>query len=592
VSLFSSILALWVWLLAGPAGSLSRPAQVAFVRANVVPMDADRVLKDQTVVVSGGRIVTLGPTGKTPVPKDATVIDARGGFLSPGLADMHVHVYTPEELTLYAVNGVTTIFNLNGRPLYLEWRRRIASGELLGPAIYTTGPMIDRPRSPEAAVEEVDRIAAAGYDGIKIYNQAGAKEYGALTAEARKKGLVLVGHVAREPGFEATLAAGQSIAHAEEYVYTFFHDDPKSDGLVPPFDALKIPKAVAMTKEAGISVIPTLVAFRNIVRQATDVRKYLKDPSLAYVAPSMREKLEPARNTYANRFDPVVVPGLAVSYEFQRQLVKSLHAGGVPILAGTDASWLGVPGFSLIEEIEIFQDLGFTPYAAIRTATVDPARLLGKEDEFGTIAAGQRADLILTRENPLEDVSRLKNPAGVMVAGRWISEEERNRLLRGVPESYRKTMAELLRDVESDPGAVAAYLRANDPLGEIGSAVLVEIAVSRGPEALTKTLGSIRRSDPQSPLVREEALNELGYALLGRKQTEAAIEVFRLNTELYPKSGNTWDSLAETYLANGQEERGRQLYAKALEVEPEYPNAKAAREIVRGAEARSEPPAD
>ncbi len=553
----------------------------AFVHANVVPMDSDRVLRDQTVVVSGGRIAAMGPTATNPVPEGARVVDARGGYLSPGLADMHVHIYTPQELTLYVANGVTTVFNLSGRPQYLEWRRRIADGALLGPAIYTTGPILDRPRSPEAAVEEVDRIAAAGYDGIKIYNQVGAKEYPALTAEARKKGLVLVGHVAREPGFAATLAAGQSIAHAEEYVYTFFReDDPKSNTLVPPFDALKIPKAVAMTKEAGISVIPTLVAFRNIVRQATDVREYLKDPNLAYMAPSMREKLEPARNTYANRFDPVVIPGLAVSYEFQRQLVKALHAGGVPILAGTDAAWLGAPGFCLIEEIEIFQDLGFTPYAALKTATVDPARLLGKEKDFGTIAAGKRADLILTRENPLEDVRRLRNPAGVMVAGRWIAEEERKRLLRGVPESYRETMNELLRDAESDPRALDAYLRENDPLGEVGSAVLASVAASRSPEALTTMLEKIRKSDPQSPLVREEAVNELGYALLGRKQTEAAIAVFRLNTDLYPKSGNSWDSLAETYLATGQPELGRQLYGKALEVEPEYPNAKAAREIV------------
>jgi tetratricopeptide (TPR) repeat protein len=552
----------------------------AFVHANVVPMDSDRVLRDQTVVVSGGRIAAVGPAAQTAVPKGAKVVDALGGYLSPGLADMHVHVYTPQELTLYVVNGVTTVFNLNGRPQYLEWRRRIADGRLLGPAIYSTGPTFDRPRSTEAAVEDVDKIAAAGYDGIKIYNQVGAAEYPALTAEARKKGLVLVGHVAREPGFAATLAAGQSIAHAEEYVYTFFHDDPSRNEVVHPLDTARIPKAVSMTREAGISVIPTLVAFRNIVRQATDVRKYLKDPNLAYMAPSMREKLEPARNTYANRFDPELIPGLAVSYEFQRQLVKALHEGGVPILAGTDASWLGVPGFCLLEELEIFQELGFTPYDAIKTATLGPARLLGKQSEFGTIAAGKRADLILSRENPLEDVRRLREPAGVMVAGRWIPQEERRRLLQGIPADYRRTMTGLAKDAESDPRALDAYLRANDPLGEVGSALLTSLAETRGPEALTEMLEGIRRSDPQSPLVREEAVNELGYALLGRKQTDAAIAVFRLNTDLYPKSGNTWDSLAETYLGSGQEEVGRQLYAKALEVEPEYPNAKAAREIV------------
>jgi hypothetical protein len=269
-----------------------------------------------------------------------------------------------------------------------------------------------------------------------------------------------------------------------------------------------------------------------------------------------------------------------VSYEFQRQLVKALHAGGVPILAGTDAAWLGVPGFCLIEEIEIFQDLGFTPYAAIRTATVDPARLLGKEKEFGTIAAGRRADLVLTRENPLEDVRRLRNPAGVMAAGRWLPEDERTRLLQGVPESYRTTMSRLVRDAEADPRALAAYLSANDPLGEVGNGILSSVLDTRGPAGLAKMLDGVRRTNPKSPLISEETINEFGYALLGRKQTDAAIAVLQLNTEMYPKSGNTWDSLAEACMSAGQTERGRQLYARALEAEPDYPNAKAAREIV------------
>ena len=155
-------------------------------------------------------------------------------------------------------------------------------------------------------------------------------------------------------------------------------------------------------------------------------------------------------------------------------------------------------------------------------------------------------------------------------------------MLQAIPASYRKTLAELGRDAETSPRALDAYLRANDPLGEIGGAVLGGVAASRGPQALTGMLEAIRRSDPDSPLVREEAINELGYSFLGDKQTETAIALFRLNTEMYPKSGNAWDSLAEAYTASGLKELGRQTYAKALEVEPNYQNAKAAREIVEG----------
>ncbi len=327
-------------------------------------------------------------------------------------------------------------------------------------------------------------------------------------------------------------------------------------------------------------MIPTLVAFHNILRQAEDVKAYLRDPNLAYMPPFMRAQLEPAVNTYANRWAEEKVPGLAVSYEFQRQLVKALHRGGVPILAGTDASWLGVPGFSLIEEIENFQELGFTPYAALKTATVDPAKFLRKDGEFGTIAVGKRADLILTRENPLEDVRRLRGLVGVMAGGRWIPQGQRRRLLDGLPAAYRDTLARLTKDAEANPRALDAYLAANDPFGEIGGAVLASVASSRGPDGLVALLRGVRKTDPGSPLLREEAVNQLGYMLAGKKETDAAIAVFRLNTELYPASGNTYDSLAETYLAAGNTDLARRYYARALEVQPDYPNAKAARELL------------
>jgi tetratricopeptide (TPR) repeat protein len=570
-------------LLLSPAAYTAEPGgprPVVFVHANLVPMDADHVLRDQTVVVSDGRIREIGPAARIAAPDGALVVDAAGRFLSPGLADMHVHLYTPQELGLYLVKGVTSVFNLDGRPPHLFWRREIAAGRLEGPAIYSAGPTFNHPYSPEEAVAEVDRQAAAGYDAIKIYNQVGAAEYPALTAEAHRKGLVLVGHVPREPGFAATLAAGQSIAHAEEYVYTFFNDDPDpANEVVHPLDTMKIPQAVAMTKKAGVSVIPTLVAFHNIVRQATDVQAYLRDPNLAYMAPTMRAQLEPARNTYANRWPEERLAGLAVSYEFQRQLVKALHRGGVPILAGTDATWLGVPGFSLIEEIENFQDIGFTPYEAMSTATVDAARLLRREGEFGRIAPGMRADLVLTARNPLEDVRNLRSIEGVMANGRWMPESDCREKLRSLPEAYREDLALRTRQAASDLPALNAYLSSNDPLGIVSSAVVTGLIASQGAGEGIALLRRMHETNPSSPMVSEEAVNQLGYDLLG-KQLATAIEIFELNTVFYPKSGNAYDSLAEAYLAAGKKDEARKCYAKALEVQPDYPNAKAARAIV------------
>ncbi|HYK41526.1 MAG TPA: amidohydrolase family protein, partial [Thermoanaerobaculia bacterium] len=421
----------------------------------------------------------------------------------------------------------------------------------------------------------------AGYDAVKIYNQVSKAEYAALTAEARKKKLVLVGHVAREPGFAATLAAGQSIAHAEEFFYTFFNDGPHPEREIDhPLDEKKIPKAVALTREAGIFVIPTLVAFHNIVRQATALPEYLRNPDLAFLSPAQRRQLEPERNTYANRFPKEVLPALSIDYEFQRKLVKALHEGGVPIVTGTDVSWLGVPGFSLVEEVENLRDLGFTPFDALKAATSDCARFLKREGEFGTIAPGRRADLVLLRHNPLDDVRNLRGLTGVMVSGRWIPSEERRRLLASIPASYRDGVDSLTRRAETDLPGVEKYLAENDPLGLTASAVLARLAASGGPGRVVEVLRRSHQRNPRSRLTEEETINQLGYQLLAEKQSQTAIEVFRLNTELYPKSGNAFDSLAEAYLGMGNKDLARKFYRRALEVQPGYPNARAAKKLL------------
>jgi tetratricopeptide (TPR) repeat protein len=167
-----------------------------------------------------------------------------------------------------------------------------------------------------------------------------------------------------------------------------------------------------------------------------------------------------------------------------------------------------------------------------------------------------------------------------MVAGRWIDDAERRSLLADVPRSYRASLARLVRMVDTDPAAADRELADNDPLGIVASAVLVDLAARRRTEDFGALLIELHRRSPGSPLTSEEAVNQLGYTLLAAKRPETAVEAFRVNTVLYPASGNSYDSLAETYMHPGREELARQLYAKALEVQPDYPNAKAAREIL------------
>ena len=194
--------------LAADAVKTSAPP-CAFVHANVIPMNEERLLPDQTVVVENGTITQVGPSKTVVIPRGACKIDAKGKFLIPGLADAHVHLLSPNELPLYLANGVTTVFNLDGHPAHLLWRKQIARGEMIGPTIFTTGPIFERARTAEEDVRLVDQQADAGYDGVKVYNPVSKAEYPALIAEAKKRNLLLMGHVARGPDFELTVQSGQ-----------------------------------------------------------------------------------------------------------------------------------------------------------------------------------------------------------------------------------------------------------------------------------------------------------------------------------------------------------------------------------------------
>jgi imidazolonepropionase-like amidohydrolase len=197
---------------------------VAFTNVNVIPMDRELVLHDQTVIVRDGHITAIGPAARVAIPRDAFIVQSRGKYLIPGLADMHTHVFGEKEYLLYVSKGVTTIRNMWGFPSDLEWRTKIAKGEKLGPTIYTAGSIIDgdppqlRGSTAIDKPEEADRIVKAqkeaGYDFIKVYNRLKPDVYDAIVDAANKYAIRVVGHVPRAVGLEHAIARKQaSIEH-------------------------------------------------------------------------------------------------------------------------------------------------------------------------------------------------------------------------------------------------------------------------------------------------------------------------------------------------------------------------------------------
>ena len=558
------------------------PRPCAFVHTNVIPMNEERLLSDQTVVVENGVITQIGPSKTAVIPRGACRIDAKGKFLIPGLADAHVHLLSPTELPLYLANGVTTVFNLDGHPAHLLWRKEIARGEMVGPTIFTTGPTFERARTAEEDVRLVDQQADAGYDAVKIYNPVSKAEYPALIAEAKKRNLLLMGHVARGPEFEMTVQSGQSIAHLEEFTYTFFnpqHDDHNAHIV---YDESRIPEAVKLTKDAGIYVTATLSTYATIVQQATDLDAFLKTRELRYLPPWTQAQYQPAANRYKNGFSPDAYPQIRTSLAFQRKLLKALFDAGVPLMCGTDAPEVGpLPGFGIHDELQEFVNDGLTPYEALRTATVNVARYLRHDGEFGTVETGKHADLVLLEGNPLVAIASTRRVTGVMVRGEWLPKAQLARMVDDVPASYQRDLRLMKMELRSDPAEASKYLGENDPYLNVGETAISEIAEADGFEQTHDVLRKLRQADPKSELVSETGINHLGYSLLGTKRYSEAIAVFQMNTQDFPKSANAYDSLAEAQFKAGDLPHALDSYRKALEVDPKYPNAKEAERFVK-----------
>jgi len=319
----------------------------------------------------------------------------------------------------------------------LEWRERTISGALLGPRIYTAGPIIDGdpPVWPEsvaiATPEQARNIVAeqkkAGFDFLKVYNYLSVECYDALTQEAMTEGIPVVGHVPTKVGLDHVLAAGQRcIEHLDGYETWMIPDDKQPtqrkdfsllfDWLL--FDEDKLSAIVRKTRESNTWNCPTLVVYQKWV-SPEDAKVLLERDEFRYVEPTVLEYHMPGSN-YLEDFTPEMYEAAAAGDAPRKRLTRALYDGGARILLGTDCgNPLVVPGFSLHEELQNLVDAGLTPYQAIRTGTHDAAEFFNALDEFGTLAIGRRADLILVNANPLDDVTRLADRFGVMVRGQW-----------------------------------------------------------------------------------------------------------------------------------------------------------------------------
>ena len=442
-------------------------SSIAFVNVHVVPMDSERILENRTVVIQEGRIAQIGKVTEVDIPSNAMLIDGKGKYLMPGLCDMHTHIPYKNDFILYLANGITTVRNLFGFPYHLDLKQKIDRGEVLGPKLYTVGPIIDGdpPCWPGSEVVETEEDAIrvvrahkeAGYDGLKVYNRVPKKAYKKIAEFARKENFPLSGHVPISVGIKGAIEAKQTcIEHLDGYWWEVISDDvpigswfgisakelfserPKSiermivngtiteEQLVEPE---KLKSLAVATAEAGVWNVPTLVITNRyrFFLSAKEDEEWLENPLLKYVLTNynllLQMHVEKIRNMSAGEKQI-----LGVWYRQRLKIAKALHDAGARILLGTDSGApFVIPGFSIHEELRNFVEAGLSPYEAIRAGTQRAAEFLNAQDEFGTIEVDKRADLILINGNPLEDISNVSRISGVLVRGNWLTREDLDR---------------------------------------------------------------------------------------------------------------------------------------------------------------------
>jgi len=381
-------------------------SSLALTHVTVIDCTGVPAKLNSTVVVAQGHITAVGPSDAVKIPEGTQVVDATGKFLIPGLWDMHGHLTdaTEDAFPLLIMNGVTGVRDMGGDLAQIDrWRLEIESGARVGPHIIRAGPFVDGPkegvtnrltvRTPEEARQAVRILKAKGVDFIKVHNALPPEAFFALMDEAHKKHIPVAVHLPKGvSSAEASDAGAASLEHVETMSESaMWRKGATAKTAEQAVDEILGPAGQDLFRrfvKNGTWYVPTLVAYeRGFVLWSNDPES--------------------------------LIPRLQI-HEKNIQIVRKMHKAGVQIMAGSDFSdWAIVPGIDLHNELALLVEAGFTPMEALQTATLNPAKFLGKTDTYGTIQLGRAADLVLLDMNPLEDISHTRKIHAVVLGGKF-----------------------------------------------------------------------------------------------------------------------------------------------------------------------------
>lgn len=568
------------FLLASQQGPTSTLQSIVLTHVTVIDTTGAPAKPDMTVVIIGDRIREIANSETIRPPKNAETVDATGKFLIPGLWDMHVHWYDKDYLPLFVANGVTGVRQMFGTPEHYLWRKEIEAGQLVGPHMLIASPIVDGPKpvwpgsiavsNASEGRQAVVEIKQSGADFVKVYSLLPRDAYFAIADESKKEGIPFEGHVPDSISVEEASNAGQkTIEHLTGVLNACSSRQAELRGLgqeaedQPPSARFAGPKyrerqelaldtysperaeiLFGELKKNQTWQCPTLTVLRSWAD--SDAPSFTNDPRLKYMPRDIASSWDPKADTFlkAKTADDWALSKKVFSKELE--IVGAMQRAGVPILAGTDTlNPFCFPGFSLHDELGLLVQSGLTPLQALQAATLQPARFLGREKDFGTIAPGKIADLVLLDANPLDDIGNTRTISAVVFGGKLFS---------------RSSLDEMLAKIE--------VLASRKPVGD----VLLKTIREQNVEAAIKQYYDLKTTEPNVYDFGEGALSDVAERLEEMKQFKEALRIFELNVEANPSS-YTYDSLGEACVSAGDKDCAIKNFRKALELSPNDSNA-------------------
>lgn len=394
---------------------------------NIVDVENKRIIAKQSIFVKNGIIETITDNFPVEAQDSVPIYNGKGGYISPGLIDMHVHIYEPAAFLMTLSHGVTHVRIMNGIPKQLEWRDQIEAGLMQGSTASISSPIISGytdaylhhgVTTAEQAKQAVIQYHQQGYDLIKAYGNLSQQALTGLTHQANLLNMPVAKHGPHATGSMhiSELQGLQSFEHVEDIYQGPLQFEMNTDVLSAVIKALK---------QTRVPITPTLSIFNQLTKLSQQGASYIEKSSAHYTSDiiALEARLNQVKR-WVNSSAKVAAHNQQ-TMDFLTLITKRLHEQEVPLLVGSDSGALLSPhGISTHTELRLLQEAGLTPFEVLRAATINPAKSLKLEKQLGKISKNYFADLIYTATNPIQDLSILEKPDAVIKRGRWYDQDD------------------------------------------------------------------------------------------------------------------------------------------------------------------------